>query len=352
MKALVMTAMYPTPERPYFGAFIRSQVEALVEAGVDLEVMVLDGRFRKLIYPKGVFELHARLRRGDIDLVHAHYSYVGMVARLQRRLPIVLSYTGSDLLGAVKRDGATRPRSKVSAAAGRRIGETVDAVIVKSREMAARLDRPDVHVIPHGVDFDVFRPIARATAREILGLDPNRRYVLFAASPSKTVKRYPLAAAAVEQLASRDRSVELLVIHSETQERLALYMNAADVLAFPSFQEGSPNIVKQAMACNLPIVATDVGDVRDVIGETEGCHVCEPDPGAFARTLAHELARLSRTDGREHIRHLDRRAEAQRVIGVYQEVCDRPVTRRRTRLASRRASAARHGRRYSRSRLQ
>jgi teichuronic acid biosynthesis glycosyltransferase TuaC len=323
VKVLVATAMYPTPERPFFGAFIRSQVEALMEAGVELELLVLDGRFRKLNYPKGMFELRERLRSGDIDVVHAHYSYVGMIARTQRRVPVVLSYTGSDLLGSVAPDGTTRPRSKVTAAAARLVGENVDAVIVKSKAMAERLKRRDVHVIPHGVDFDVFRPVQKAAAREALGLDASRQYVLFAASPRKVVKRYPLAAAAVTELATTDPSIELIVIHRETQERLALYMNAADVLAFPSFQEGSPNIVKQAMACNLPIVATDVGDVREVIGQTEGCHVCEPEVEAFARMLAHELGRRLRTNGRDHIRHLDRRVEAERVIAVYRGIVDK-----------------------------
>lgn len=323
MKVLVATAMYPSPERPFFGAFIRSQVEALTEAGVDLEVLVLDGQNRKLIYPKGVLQLRRRLGRGDVDLVHAHYGYVGIVASTQRRVPVVLSLCGSDLLGSVAPDGTTRFMSKVEAAASRRVGDRVDATIVKSEEMARQLDREDVHVIPHGVDFDVFRPVPREAARAELGLDRSRQYVLFAAHPDNVIKRYPLAEAAVRALAATDGSVELLVVHRESQERLALYMNAADVLAFPSFQEGSPNIVKQAMACNLPIVATDVGDVREVIGETEGCHLAEPEVGAFADLLGEELRRASRTNGRDHIGHLDRRGEAERVIAVYREVLER-----------------------------
>jgi glycosyltransferase involved in cell wall biosynthesis len=323
VKVLVTTAMYPSPEQPFFGAFIRSQVEALTEAGVDLEVLVLEGRYRKLIYPKGMLQLRRRLRRGDVDLVHAHYGYVGMVARTQRRVPVVLSFCGDDLLGSPAPDGSIRPMSKVAAAAGRRVGERVDAVIVKSEEMARELERDDVHVIPHGVDFDVFRPVAREAARAELGLDQRRQYVLFAAHPDNVVKRYPLAEAAVRELAAEDASIELLVIHRESQDHLALYMNAADVLAFPSFQEGSPNIVKQAMACNLPIVATDVGDVREVIGETEGCHLAEPEVSAFAGLLGKELHRASRTNGRDHIPHLDRRVEAERVIAVYREVLER-----------------------------
>src|SRR5438874_11912299 len=79
MKVLVMTAMYPTPANPAFGSFVRTQAESLKRAGVDIEVLVLGGRFRKLIYPQGIFQLRGRLAGSSIDLVHAHYSYVGMI---------------------------------------------------------------------------------------------------------------------------------------------------------------------------------------------------------------------------------------------------------------------------------
>jgi glycosyltransferase involved in cell wall biosynthesis len=330
VKVLVATAMYPTPEKPNFGAFIRAQVEALRRADVEVEVLVLDGPNRKLIYPKGVVDLRRRVAAGGIDLVHAHYSYVGGVARMQRRVPIVVSYCGDDLLGTVDPRGRTRLKSRLTAAGGRVLGELVDAVIVKSAAMAAKLRRRDVYVIPHGLDFEIFRPIERDAARRQLGLNRSTKYVLFAANPEIPVKRFPLARAAVDELTRQDASVELLVVHKETQDALALYMNACDALVFPSFQEGSPNIVKQAMACSLPIVATDVGDVREVIGGTAGCHVCDAEPAAIAGRLAEILERGERTSGRHDIRHLDSRIEVEKVKEVYRVAL------------SRRRSTARH----------
>jgi teichuronic acid biosynthesis glycosyltransferase TuaC len=109
-------------------------------------------------------------------------------------------------------------------------------------------------------------------------------------------------------------------VHRETQERLALYMSACDALLFPSYQEGSPNIVKQAMACNLPIVATDVGDVRQVIGDCEGCYVCEPSAAEFAARVTQVLSRGMRTHGREHIRHLDSSTVSRRLVEIYEHV--------------------------------
>ncbi len=335
MKVLVATAMYPSPERPYFGAFIRTQVEALKRAGVEIELLVLEGRPRKLIYPKGVIQLHKRLASGSIDLVHAHYSYVGMVARMQWKVPVVVSYCGDDLLGTINAQGQKTRFSKLAVAAGQILGQHVDAVIVKSKEMASKLKRDDVYIIPHEVDFEVFRPVEKDRARAALGLDPCKKYLLFAANPQISVKRFPLAQAAAEYLSQRDPSIELLVVYKETQDRLALYMNACDALVFPSYQEGSPNIVKQAMACNLPIVATDVGDVREIIGNTKGCSVCNPSVTEFAARLEQILRLRERTQGRQDIRHLDSATLTGKVVQVYAETLKKYGTRRGSKMLRR-----------------
>ncbi len=192
--------------------------------------------------------------------------------------------------------------------AGRILSNQADAVIVKSQEMPSKLKRQDVHIIPHEIDLEVFRPAEKEKARAALGLDPRKKYLLFAANPKIPVKRFPLAKAVADELQKQDSSIALLAIYKEPQDRLALY------------QEGSPNVVKQAMACNLPIVSTDVGDVRDVIGATKGCYVCKPDVREFADCLVDVLRRRERTQGREKVKHLSGPAVAQRVIEVYEQV--------------------------------
>lgn len=328
MKVLIATAMYPTPERPAWGTFVRTQVEGLKRAGVEVELLVLAGHPRKLIYPKGVLQLWKRLSDVSIDLVHAHYSYVGMVARTQSKVPVVVTYHGDDLLGTRNRRGEITRFSKLAVAAGQLLGRLVDAAIVQSKEMAGKLNRSDVYIIPHEVDFELFNPVDRDQARATLGLEPDRKYLLFAANPGIPVKRFPLAKALAEHLAERDPSVELLVVYKETQDRLALYMSACDALVFTSYQEGSPNIVKQAMACNLPIVSTDVGDVREVIGSTKGCHLCRPDVVELGARLQEVLRLQERTRGREQIRHLDGPTVTRRVIRVYENVLGRQGARR------------------------
>src|SRR4029077_2572018 len=202
---------------------------------------------------------------------------------------------------------------------------------VQSQEMCDALPKGTVFVIPHEVDFNTFKPTNREQARATLGLRRDRKYLLFAANPKIPVKRFPLAQAVARHLAGRDPAIELLVVYKEPQERLALYMSACDALLFPSYQEGSPNVVKQAMACNLPIVATDVGDVRQIIGNCQGCYVCGPSTDEFSARAGQILVDRDRTTGRDHIRHLDSLSVAKQVIGVYEHV----IRRRPHRLSDR-----------------
>jgi glycosyltransferase involved in cell wall biosynthesis len=321
VKVLVATAIYPTPDRPAFGTFVRTQVESLRRIGVDADPFVLEGRNRKLMYLRGISLLRRRVRQGDVDLVHAHYSYVGAVARAQRTVPVVLTFHGDDLLGTIGANGRHTMFSRAIVLGGKALARSIDAIVVQNRTMAALLRwHPRVHVIPHEVDLELFRPSERDEARRRLGLDPHRRYVLFASPPDIHVKRFPLAQASVELLRQRYPSAELLVVFKETQDRLALYMSACDALVFPSYQEGSPNVVKQAMACNLPIVATDVGDVAEVLGETEGCHLVQPDARVFASRLGEVIERRLRTTGRDRVRRFESSRVASRLLEVYSEV--------------------------------
>jgi teichuronic acid biosynthesis glycosyltransferase TuaC len=320
MNVLIMTAMYPLPENPAFGSFVRTQAESLKRAGVGVDLLVLRGRSRKLIYPKGIIQLRRYLHKTPCDLVHAHYSYVGAVARTQWKVPVVVTYHGDDLLGTVNERGTKTWWSPLTVTAGKKLARHVDAAIVQSPEMASKLENANVFIVPHEVDFEVFKPTNREEARALLGLNVGQKYVLFAADPQVPVKRFPLARAVSDCLAKRDPAVELLVVSREPQERLALYMSACDTLVFPSYQEGSPNVIKQAMACNLPIVATDVGDVRQIIGSTAGCCVCNPSVTEFAERIANILLNRPRTNGRDQIRHLDSTIVSSRVIEVYENV--------------------------------
>jgi teichuronic acid biosynthesis glycosyltransferase TuaC len=320
MKVLVATSIYPTGRNPARGTFVRTQVEYLKRAGVEVELLVIGERSRKLMYPKAALELRRRLADGSVDLVHAHYSYVGFVARTQWKVPVVVSYCGDDLLGTVNARGKQTWFGRLAVLAGRLLSHQADGVIVKSRGMASKLGKKDVHVIPHEIDLELFVPSDREQARKLLGLDVRKKYLLFAASPDIAVKRFPLAKAVADHMSGQDPAIELLIAYKEPQERLPLFMSACDALVFTSYQEGSPNVVKQAMACNLPIVSTEVGDVREIIGKTTGCHLAKPEVQEFAKHLSSILDRRERTNGREQVQHLAGPEVARRIIQVYEQV--------------------------------
>jgi glycosyltransferase involved in cell wall biosynthesis len=241
------------------------------------------------------------------DIVHANYGLTGPAALAQPK-PSVLSLWGTDLYG---RFG---PVSKLCA-------RLADAVIVMSEPMAEELDQP-CHVIPHGVNVDLFSPSDQQAAQAELGWDHDRLHVLFPYSTTTEVKDYPRAERVVAAAAERlDVPVELQTVAGEPHERMPIYMNAADSLLLTSKWEGSPNSPKEAMACNLPVVATDVGDVADQLRGVSHSHVCETDE-ELVDALVSVLEAGEPSDGRERAREYSLEAMGRRIIAVYDDVLD------------------------------
>ena len=285
LRVLVVTGHYPTECKPHANTFIKTQVDSLIAAGVEVEV----------IYPKpGPFlfryisiamRVFLKTLRGRFDIVHGHYGQWCLLPRLQWTTPVVASFLGSDLLGAVALDGRLTKKGVIIIFISRWLCRRVDAVTVKTEEMKKAVPGNNVIVYPDGIDFELFRPIPRAEARTVLGWDQDRYYVLFGNDPQRPVKNYPLAQAAVERLRARGVTAELVVASGLPQTILVQYINACNALILSSISEGSPNIVKEAMACNVPVVSTDVGDVFEVIGRTRGCRVCAHNPDSLAEAL-------------------------------------------------------------------
>lgn len=321
MRVLTLTAIYPSAERPEYGAFIKAQVESLRQAGIETDVFVIKGNHKLLMYLKAMLQLPRHISKG-YDLIHAHYSYSGIVARTQFSLPIVVSLMGSDLLGVVDERGKSTFLSFLTMTASQWLCRMVTGIIVKSDEMASLVPVPS-QVIPNGVDFKTFQPEPCAQARARLGLPMDKKLVLFAANPANGRKRFDIAQAAFDLIKDKHPDAELKVVHKETQTQLAAYLNACDVMLFPSAQEGSPNIVKQAMACNLPILATDVGDIRQLFQNATHSYVCDANPQAFATKLHDFLLNPARSNGREAIAHLDEKIVAQQIMHLYKDVLTR-----------------------------
>jgi glycosyltransferase involved in cell wall biosynthesis len=296
------------PSAPFF----QHQVQALRERGVTQRTLAVpdpgktrDGTpdTRSVLDYVRLYLRVLRQARTDYDLVHANYGLTAPAALGQPTRPVVVSLWGSDLLG---RTGQLC----------KRCARRADAVIVMSDEMADRLS-VDCHVIPHGVDTDLFRPRPRRQARETVGWRHDARHVLFPYGTGRPVKDFPRAERVVDR--AREQYGGPVVLHAVSgvpHDQMPAYMNAADALLLTSRSEGSPNAVKEAMACNLPVVATDVGDVRQRLSDVDPSCVCRTDRDLVDGLVA-VLRRGERSDGRAAVQALTVERMGERIRGVY-----------------------------------
>ena len=324
MIVCMVTNMLPTPDDPAFGAFVKTQIDSIAAAGHDVQTLWIDGRASKTNYVRSIRTLNAMLAAKKYDVVHAHYGLSGIAACAQRRCPIVVSFCGDDLFGTSNGRGGITLKSRTTVWMGQIVAHAADAVIVKSDKMLSRLSsasaRSKAVVIPNGVDFSFFRPMDRQSARLGAGLSESKRYVLFPGNPDSPVKRYDIAREAVEVLRAGGVDVELVALHHKPQALVPVYMNACDVVLLTSDSEGSPNVVKEALACGAPVVAVDAGDAWQLIDGASECYKASRDPKDIAKKLGLVLASGARSDGRERIGHLELGAVAKRVIEVYEKV--------------------------------
>jgi glycosyltransferase involved in cell wall biosynthesis len=319
LRVLMVTSDYPTNGRPRTTHFIKRQAEFLQAAGVDVEVFHFDGEKKLSNYVRAWLRFRRHFKSGQYDLVHAQFGQSGVLA-FPKRLPLIVTLRGSDILGIVN-DGSGRYtlKGRILQAVSRFVARRADAVILVSDHMRAFVGRKDsIHVIPSGLDLALFRPIPQKEARERLGLSPTKRLVLFVGRPTQARKRFSLAQQAVEVL-NRTLPAELVVAWKVQHVDIPYYMAACDAMIFTSMQEGSPNVVKEALACDLPVVSVPVGDVEARLAAVEGCELCRDErPEAIAAALERVLRRGGRVSGRETVAHLDETLLTQKVIGIYE----------------------------------
>ena len=307
--------------------FIARQADFLRREGVEVDLFPFRGSRRPANYAAAWREVQYRLKHGSYDLVHAQFGQSGITA-LPKRVPLVVTFRGDDLEGIIGESGRYIPAGWLLRLLSRTVARHADAAVVVSEHMKRHLPRSlDAHVLPSGLDLDLFRPEPQHLARARLGLPLDRKLALFVGNPNLARKRYALAVEAVEQV-SRSTPTRLLVGWDKPHHEIAALMNACDALVFTSMQEGSPNAVKEALACNLPVVSVQVGDVSMRLAGITGCELCPDDRvETIAAALERVLRRGLRTESRAMVQDLDERALTARLIDIYRSVLPSAKTR-------------------------
>lgn len=298
---------------------VYNQGESLNEAGVDVSYFTIKGK-GIFGYLKNRSRLRNEIKKNNFDVVHAHYTLSGWLCLLCFfKKPIVLSVMGSDAYGEFDKNGKHLLPSYFFMLLTQLIQPFVKSIIVKSSNIQKYIYlKKKCSLIPNGVNFKLFKPKDKLLCQSILELSPDKKIVLFLANPKDPRKNFKLLNEASNFFTNKE--IEIINPYPITNKEFPDYLNACDVFVLASFNEGSPNVIKEAMACNCPIVATDVGDVKNVISGTEGCYIS----GFSAKDLAQKIETAinfgKRTNGRENISHLDSKVIAKQLINIYKDL--------------------------------
>jgi teichuronic acid biosynthesis glycosyltransferase TuaC len=331
MRVLMVTCEWPTPENPHFVPFIVRQVEFLRKAGVTIDVFAFRGARNPLNYFRAWRQVQRRLRQNTYDLIHAQWGQSAPTA-LPTRLPLVVTFRGGEGEGIVGDDGRYTFSGYLLRVVSSLVAKRADELVVVSSHMREYLPQRRIHVIPSGLDFSRLPLMATEDARRELGLPLGKRLVLFVGNPAEARKRFALAQEVVSRV-DKTFDAELVVAWQVPHSQVPVYMNACNALLFVSMYEGSPNVVKEALACNLPVVSVSVGDVPERLAGISGCVVAaDDDPNTLARAIEQVLRSDRRVDGRASVSELNEELLAQRMIQIYESAID--VARRDRRYRS------------------
>ena len=308
---------YKTNFADYQLPFVTEQGESLRAAGCEVDYFLVRGN-----YVKAVGALKKKIRDFKPDIVHAHFGLSAITAELQGVVPVVTTFHN----GETHRWYVNLMSSLMSLRAKHVIyvaQHIHDLVFFKAKNYS---------IIPCGVPMDEMTIIPKDEARNQLGWSADKKYIMFGGAFDNTRKNYALLKAAVERIAGEIECVEMRGLN---RKDCVLRMNACDVFALPTKNEGSPQALKEAMACNCPIVATDVADIKHLLGDLPGHYVLPNKKGnaawwvgdehsveELAELLKQALAFDGRTEGRERIVELGYTNEliAKKIIKIYEQV--------------------------------
>ena len=285
--------------------FILDQAESLEEQGIKIDFFTIS---RKGLhgYLSSRKELLQKIKEFQPNIIHAHYGLSGLLANLQRKIPVVAIYHGSDI-----NNRKILRFSKIA------ILLSKFNIFVSQKNIDTVKPKRNYALIPCGVDTKLFKPLDKHECRIKLGFSENEKLVLFAGAFDNKVKNAELAHQAISLL----QAVKLIELKGFTRQEVAILMNAVDAVLMTSRSEGSPQFIKEAMACNCPIVSVNVGDVKEVIFGVEGCFISINNADEIAENLQKAIS-FGKTAGREKIIELglDSETTAKKIINIYKQV--------------------------------
>ena len=297
--------------------FVTEQGEAIRALGHEVDYFLVRGN-----YIKAVGALKAKIREFKPDVVHAHFGLSAITAELQSLVPVVTTFHNGEThhwwVNLMTSLMSLRAKHVIYVAQ-----HIYDMVYFKARNYS---------IIPCGVSLDDCFLMDKAEARKQLNWNAKKKYVMFGGAFDNLRKNYPLLRDAVERIGG---DIEIVEMKGLSRAECVQRMNACDVFVLPTKNEGSPQALKEAMACNCPIVATDVADIKHLLGDLPG-HLVLPNKkgnGAWwvgdehsaeelAELLKQALAFEGRTKERERIVELGYTNElvAKQIIAIYQEI--------------------------------
>ena len=305
MKVLVVSRYKQNGYAP----FVMEQVAAIEKSNVECVFFPVT-RNGFLGYLGHLPRLRKVLQKERPDVIHAHFVFSGLLACLQRKIPVVTTYHGSDI-----NEKRLLPLSKLV------ISLSAWNIFVSRQNYCIARCKKKYSIIPCGVDLDDLQLTDRDTARQIMNLEKDKKYVLFSGSFDRPVKNAPLAMETISALETE--GISLLELKGYSRKEATLLLCAVDALLLTSLNEGSPQVIKEALACGCPIVSVDVGDVRERIEGLGGCFVAtQSNSTELSGLLRKALSFSGKTNGRNRLIQdgLDNQSIAARIISTYKAV--------------------------------
>lgn len=317
MKILIVASY----NKKRFAPFVVEQARALQQAGCEIEWFGIQGK-GCFGYLKEITRLREKMRECQPDIVHAHYGLSCLLANLAtRRVPVVSTYHGSDINLA-----KVRPLSKIA------IWLSAWNIFVSMRnmELVGAKNKKRCSLIPCGINLP--EPWSELQKRQVDGenveqwvrsvLSSEKKHVLFAGAFDNAVKNSELAKQVIHKLNENGVNAELIELKGYNREQVTALMYSCDAFLMTSKTEGSPQVIKEAVACGCPIVSVDVGDVKERVEGLEGCYVAqsrEPEELAF---LLEKAINYGKTKGHQHIidMQLDNEQVAKRIVEIYKKI--------------------------------